>query len=321
MLTLDKTFLIQIAVFFILFYLLNRFLYRPIMAVLDERKKKTEGAFKDAADREEEISRGLGDYERRLKEASIKAQEELSVLRREILEKGKEVVERARLEAEEEFLRLKDELVENREMAAVKLREETPRLSKTIVEKLLERSLLVIFAVFLLIPAAALAEEAGEHGGGSGFYWKVFNFVLLVIAVYFIWRKKLKGLFVERSAGIKKAIADAEEKKNETEAKYKEYQEKLGQLDIRLEEIRRNIRLEAEAEKKRIIEEGEEMVRELKEQARFSASQELKKAKEELRNEVATLAVEFAKEMLKREIRIEDHDRIVSGCTEKLKLN
>jgi len=317
MLSLDKTFIFQMVIFFVLFYFLNRFLFRPILEVLEERRKKTEGKLKEARATDEEVEKGINDYERRLKETALKAQEEFAAARKEAVERGKAAVEKARLEADEEMKEAVGELNKTKEATFQRLREQVPGISKEIAEKILERAIPLVF--LLLLPAVAYCSE--KEGEGGGFSWKVINFAVFAVAGYLIWKKKLKGLLEERKEGIKRALAEAEQKRDEAEARLKEYMEKAGQFENRIEEVKRNIKEEAEAEKQRIIEEGKLLLAKMNEQTMFAIGQEVKKAKEDIRSEIAELAVELSREILTREIRPEDQEKITKEYLEKLRLN
>ena len=318
MLSLDKTFIFQMVIFFVLFYFLNRFLFRPILEVLEERRKKTEGKLKEARATDEEVEKGINDYERRLKETALKAQEEFAAARKEAVERGKAAVEKARLEADEELKEAVGELNKTKEATFQRLREQVPGISKEIAEKILERAIPLVFLLLLLPAAAYCAEKEGE---GGGFSWKVINFAVFAVAGYLIWKKKLKGLLEERKEGRKRVLAEAEQKKDEAEARLKEYMEKAGQFENRMEEVKRNIKEEAEAEKQRIIEEEELLLAKMNEQTMFAIGQEVKKAKEEIRSEIAELAVELSREILTREIRPDDQEKITKEYLEKLRLN
>ncbi|MBI5232754.1 MAG: hypothetical protein HY880_00195 [Deltaproteobacteria bacterium] len=59
----------------------------------------------------------------------------------------------------------------------------------------------------------------------------------------------------------------------------------------------------------------------IKAQARIVAQQEIKKAKEEIRAEVVTLAIDMAEGLLRKEITEEDHKRLIKEYIDRLKLN
>jgi F-type H+-transporting ATPase subunit b len=308
MLELNSTIVLQIIAYFLLLYLLNRLLYRPVLRVMDERRKRTEGTLRDAADIEKEVEEGLGAYKKRIKEETVRAQEARAAIKKEAHEKEKEILDRARMEAQKEISRIKEELEKSKATALETLKREARRLSTTIAEKVLERGLTSVLIV-LTLPAIALGATGGEEGP-AGTIWKIINFIILAAVLYFVWIKWIRGFLEGRSTDIQKAIAAAEKTRAEAEAKFNEYKQKLTLLDKKIEQIHDELMLEAGEEKKRILEEAEDASSKIRGQARLSAEQEIKKAKIELQKEVARLAV-----------NPEDHKRLVKDYIGKLSVS
>jgi len=82
-------------------------------------------------------------------------------------------------------------------------------------------------------------------------------------------------------------------------------------LDKEVEEIRKAVEKEGEAEKERIISAASKEAEIIKWQAKIIAEQELKQAKAELRKELATLSLERAEKIIKENINEDDHARLV----------
>ena len=101
----------------------------------------------------------------------------------------------------------------------------------------------------------------------------------------------------------------------------KDFEQKLILLDKKVEEIYKQIRAEGEIEKKRIIEEAMKLAEKIKEQTRFTAEQEIKKAREEIKGEIAQVAVEMAEEILRNEMTAADHERLIKEYLEKVRLH
>src|SRR5215470_10685898 len=117
---MDYTIVYQIIIFLILWAILSRILFRPYLALLDEREHKTAGALREAADLEREGERLRVEYEEKIaqaqaasyasKEAVVKAageqREKLLAQAREeaagMLEKVREEV-RAQMEKERQL--------------------------------------------------------------------------------------------------------------------------------------------------------------------------------------------------------------------------
>ena len=139
MIDIDITFLYQIAGFIALYFILNTLLYKPVLKTLEERYKKGEGKKKEALDLEAWLRKRLLDYENRLNEPRVKAQEERLRLKQEGLDKEQEILENARKNSQAGFLEAKTKLKEEAKSALSRLKEESKTISKDIAEKILNR--------------------------------------------------------------------------------------------------------------------------------------------------------------------------------------
>lgn len=325
MLELNLTFIVQIIAYFVLLYLLNRLLYRPVMEVIEERKSRTKGTLKQAADTEDEVEKGLREYRERLKEETVKAQESRASIKQEAFDKEKILIEAARRDAQAEVARIKEEVGKSKLKAEGALKKEAKKLSMTLAEKILERGLAFVpialgIGIGTLVPSMAFAEAGGEQAN-AGLFWRIFNFLLLAAMFYLIWKKWIRGYLETRGKDIHNAIEEASRVRAEAEAKLKEYKQKLALLDKRIEQIHNELGLEAAEEKKRILMEAEDASSKIREQARLTAGQEIKKAKIELQKEVARLAVELAEEVLAEKIKPEDQKRLLKDYIGRLDLS
>lgn len=181
----------------------------------------------------------------------------------------------------------------------------------------------LVSAVWFLLLTVSPAFAAGEEGHGeTGMVWKIVNFAILVIALFFVGRYlKVKDFFAARRAEIQAQLDEAHKAKEDAEKKVKEFEQKLAGLDRKIEEIYREIRAEGEIEKKKIVEEAMKLAERIKEQARFTAEQEIKKAREEIKGEIAKIAVEMAEEILRNELTAADHERLIKEYLEKVRLH
>ncbi len=319
MISIDHTLAYQIVVFFVLLYVLNRLLYRPVMDVLEERRQRTEGTLKEAERLEESARKGFEEYDRRFKDGVAKAQEERARIREKAIAEGNSIVESARRDIQAELEKTKKELERTEKGVVSSLRESIPAISRTIAEKILDRRIAPLVLV-VLSPGVVFAGGGAQQGAG-GMGWKIFNFLLLVLAGWYVWKRWVKGLLEERSEKIKTAIEEAERVKKEAEQKLKEYEQKMASFEERMEEVRRRIIEEAEAERDRIIKEAHLTVESLREQARRSVEQEVRKARMRVHREVVEMAIEMARSVLEENITREDQERIIKAYIERLKLN
>jgi F-type H+-transporting ATPase subunit b len=331
MLTIDITLIYQVVGFFVLLFILNRLLYTPLRNVLEERKRRIGGTLEDAESIEADLQGKLAEYDKRIHEAKLKAQEERARIRQEGVVREREITEEVRGATAQEMERVKGEIAKGTQDAVARLKDESSGFARTIAEKILGRtvaSLLIIVGIPMITTVIATVAfgvegggDGGEHGaeeGGS--IWKIINFIILVVGIYIVWIKFIKGMLAERREGIRKAMDEAKVARDDAERKRAEYEGKLKLLDSRVEEIYRELREEGEGEKERIIAEAERGAEKIKEQARVSAEQEIKKANEYIKREVARLAVGMAGEVLKREVKPSDQERLIDESLKTISL-
>lgn len=181
-------------------------------------------------------------------------------------------------------------------------------------------------AIFLLtgLATVALAASGGDgHHVDSGvllkdFLYRCLNFgVAFGLLAYFVTKPIRKGL-AGRREGIAKALADAEAAKADAEAKFAEYDRKLSKASAEIEEIQIALRREGELERERILASAREMSEKIKQEAEKSAANEVAKARAELRQEAARMAITIAEDLLKKNFTSADQDRLVSEYLQKV---
>ncbi len=180
---------------------------------------------------------------------------------------------------------------------------------------------LLFLALFLLQASIAYASGGGE-GGHDGkqwveFFWKTFDFVVLVGFLYWLLAAKIKEFFVGRRRDIKDSLEKSARQKTEAEAKFREYSEKIDKASAEIDGIFEMIKAQGVVEKQKIIADAEKVAKKIKEDSHLRTEQELKKASDQLRAEAVKLSVQMAEEILKRNITVQDHETIVREYMEK----
>lgn len=177
--------------------------------------------------------------------------------------------------------------------------------------------------------AAAQDEEVAESNGeGRGhedsgalidLLARFINFALLVIILAVVLKKSNAfGFFSDRVEDIKKRMEQLQREKEEAEAKYHEVEAKLKDFETEKKDILESARKNGEVEKAKILEEAEKRVSQMMEQVELTIQQEVQAAKDRLKREVADLAAEQAQEMISKEMKEEDQDRLVSEFIERV---
>jgi len=75
--------------------------------------------------------------------------------------------------------------------------------------------------------------------------------------------------------------------------------------------MRAELQKAAEAESQKVVANGERMAAAMVEAAQITAEQEVRKAKETLKNEAVTLAIQLAEALIREKINEDDRKRIV----------
>jgi F-type H+-transporting ATPase subunit b len=191
--------------------------------------------------------------------------------------------------------------------------------------KNLWKSLSVTFLIsflFLLLTSLAGASGGGEGGHDNNkwfeFFWKTFDFVVLVGFLYWLLAAKIKVFFGGRRQDIKDSLEKTAEQKADAEKKYREYSEKIDKASAEIDGIFEMIKSQGIAEKQKIIEDAEKVARKMKEDAGARIDQELKKASDQLKIEAVQLSVQMAEEILKRNITAQDHEAMVREYMDKV---
>ncbi len=324
MLDINITTLYQIIGYLVFLVIVQLLLKKPFLKILAERDKRINGTLQEAEKIEAGVESGLEDYETRLKDATLGGMDERARLKGEALSEEQTIIDSAREEAASYLDGIKREISSSKTEALEELKKETKSFSREIVDKVLSKKALSLLAfiapaALFLLPATSFA--SGGEEGGSGMIWKVINFAVLVVALYFVWIKVIKGLLTGRGDDIKNAIEEAAQMKESAEAKEKEYNEKLSLLDAKIKEIHADLKKDGEAEKVRILKEAELASERIKEQARQLVDLEMEKARGEIRKEVSLLSIEMAREILKKEFTAKDQERLVKESLEKIRLN
>ena len=141
MLDINFTFFFQVINFIVLIFLINRFLLKPAMKIIDDRRDLAEGSEEEARHLQSESDKMLVDYEQRLTEARITAAQERDKLREEGLKRENNIIRTTREETKKVIEELKVNIAEEASLTKKELNKDVDTLSQNIVEKLLGREL------------------------------------------------------------------------------------------------------------------------------------------------------------------------------------
>jgi F-type H+-transporting ATPase subunit b len=137
----DYTLLIQMGLFLSLIFVLNILLYKPIISIIERRKKQLEESENEIKMFNESVEKKVAEYEDKLKQAKIKGSE----LKKEIIQEGvnqaKNIVDVVRNEIPVIVREAQQKMDKEVEKAKLILDSHSKELSLEIAQKILGRPL------------------------------------------------------------------------------------------------------------------------------------------------------------------------------------
>ena len=109
--------------------------------------------------------------------------------------------------------------------------------------------------------------------------YKVMNFSVLAIGLFFLLRKPTSQALNSRIKGIKDQLDELETKKKTAEKQLAEYNKKFSQLEQEAQKLIENYIRQGNEAKTRIIDEAKQAAEKLEEQAQRNIEHEFKQAK------------------------------------------
>ena len=182
--------------------------------------------------------------------------------------------------------------------------------------------LAVVIMLLLFLFSGVVAASGGGEGKSKGWVatdtYKVMNFSVLAIGLFILLRKPVAQALNDRIKGIKEQLSELEEKKEAAEKKLAEYNEKFLKLDREAEQIVAEYITQGNEAKARILKEAESAALKLEEQAKKNITNEFKKAKSKLHEEILEQALVQAEDIIQNKITSKDQDKLVDEYLEKV---
>jgi F-type H+-transporting ATPase subunit b len=125
--------------FFLLIFILNKILYKPILKILEEREQRIEGQQQQAKKIIEDGQVILTDYNKKLYDAKIDAMNTKNAARNEASEQANGIIEDSRKKSEEIITRMQQEMASELTQAKKELDPELSVMAATIAQQILGR--------------------------------------------------------------------------------------------------------------------------------------------------------------------------------------
>src|SRR5438046_10700085 len=171
-------------------------------------------------------------------------------------------------------------------------------------------------------PGVAWAAEGGHEGGlvscDRSLIGQVVNFLILLVILQRLLYKPFLAKMGERTQAIQKSLDEAQAARAEATRQQEENETRLRAAHAEAAAIRAQALKEAAEEQRRLVEAARAESQRLVESAKAQMDADVRRAREELRREVADIATAVAEKLVRRSLRDEDHRRIVAEAISKV---
>jgi len=183
----------------------------------------------------------------------------------------------------------------------------------------------LLLAVLLCFSAGGIAAgSSGEGHEGEPKGWvatdtyRVMNFAVLAVALFFVLRKPVSQALNARIDGIRENLDDLEVRREKAEKDLAGYRSRLAALEKESEKIVAEYVRQGNEARDRILKEAESAAAKLEEQAQRNIENEFRQIRMKLQDEILEKAMGRAEEMLRAGIREDDQDRLVDEYLRKV---
>ena len=136
---LDGTVFVQFGLFLVLFIILSQVLWKPYLALRDDRDKGMGGARDQAEEMTAKTREMTATYDKRLAEAKTKASDERNQIRITGANREREILDEARQKAQAAQGKAREQIAAQSAAARQKLEADSASLAKTVVKRILGR--------------------------------------------------------------------------------------------------------------------------------------------------------------------------------------
>ncbi len=156
---------------------------------------------------------------------------------------------------------------------------------------------------------------------GVNFFTMIFAWINLVILYVFLKKllfKPVKNMIDSRQQEIDDMYSKAETAEKSANEMKTEYEEKLSSADAESEEILRRAVRRAELREEEILKEANQKAARVMERAEEQIELEKKRAVNDVKDEVSSIALGIAEAVIERDINKNDHNSLIEEFIDKL---
>ena len=170
----------------------------------------------------------------------------------------------------------------------------------------------------LFTTAQVWASEAASHGAEhyvpsiTEVIFPALNFLIYAFIIVKYALPPVRSFLKGRREEVIATMSQASAKKAAAQALVDEYKAKLAVIDREVETLKATLRAEGERDKAKLIADANTMAAKIKDDARILAEQEVKMARQKIREEMALQAEATARALLQRNLSIDDQNRLAN---------
>ncbi len=318
LITINATLPLQILHFIILMFILDKILFRPILNVINERRMFIETKKKELTRIKEEAERLSMEFSKMEHEAKVKAAVERAKLREQSLKEAEKLLEESRqkvvLIKQEAEKKIQAEI----ENAKPMLMEHAKTVAEEIIKKIIgNRAIagIIFFLVLYIIPSIAFAQQE-EPSKARIIYNNIMlfvNFGILVFLFVKYAKKPLLNFLKSEQNKIQEDISELEQEYNNAKIILNKQKDKLQNIEVYVDDIKKSILEMAYKERERIIKDAQKEADKMVEEAQLYYETESAKAKKVIAEDLVKMAVILVKEKLRKGIPDEVNDKIITN--------
>jgi len=163
-----------------------------------------------------------------------------------------------------------------------------------------------------LLEAAPQAVKQEKSSSSHELLWETINFILLAGFLVYLYRKRGRAFFNERSESIQKSLEEGRQALEKSQAKLAEAEKKLAGLQEEIKELRKQAESEIESEQEKMRRATDDEARRIEDFAHARIQAAINAAKLELRDYAVEQALKQARGMIRQRMDETNRERLVS---------
>lgn len=263
----------------------NFLLVKPLLALTNERRRRTEGAVDSAKGIEAKLER----LEKSYKDAHQSALSEArDLFNNQILAAQAEssgIMQHAHEASKEKLKDIRDQVAYQIASEREKIPSTVSELTEIALSGLAKNSAFAV-AVLTMVSSVGQASGGGAVDPIYGILWPYFQFIVFVAALTFFARKGVSKMLEGRRDSLRTKLSEAREAMILAQRKSEEYEAKLKNLQAEIDSLRADIANEGVRQRDKLIHDANEAAAQILRDTERVGRQMIAEGKEQLRKEI-----------------------------------